>query len=302
MKKFGDAEQFLYSPFSQFDAKDTFEFFETRGLPLVTEEWGRVSPKTQKASDVFGVMEEYVTSGNVSILTGSPVIKINKEGSKIVSVDTRGGVFAAENYVLATGGASHPETGSTGDGFGWLKDLGHTVRDSVPNIVPLKVRDQWVRNLSGVTLADAKITFYVGGKKGFAKRGRILFTHFGLSGPMILNSARKVDDLMYEGAVTASIDCYPDKDLGALDKHIIEIFEQNKNKSFKNVAKEIMPEGMHRALVDLEMVGDIDKKVHSISKEERKRVVQLLKALPVDIAGLMGLDRAVISGGGVSLR
>lgn len=303
LPKFGSAEAFLYSPFAQFGVKDTFKFFESRNLPLIVEARNRVFPASQKAVDVFNVMSQYISHPNIDIIKNNPVTKINadKQGRRILSVETKSGAYTAENFIIATGGTSHPETGSTGDGFLWLKDIGHTANTPTPNIVPLKVKDVWVKNLSGTSLSFMKITFFVNSKKAFSKTGKILFTHFGLSGPLILNSASKVSDLLHAGEVTATIDCYPDTDIGSLDKKILNIFNANKNKSFKNITPEITPPGLAGVLFNFNITPDPEIKVHSITKEDRRKIVDLLKALPLTVEDLMGLDRAVVSDGGVPL-
>ncbi len=304
LSKFGKAEQFLYSAFSQFGVQDTFDFFESKNLPVVVEARNRVFPKSQKAMDVFRTMKKYITQGKVEVMLETPVRKINLDtySKKIVSVKTKEGLFVADNYIIATGGASHPETGSTGDGLRWLsRDLGHTVQEPTPNIVPLRVYDDWVKKLSGKSLSFMKITFFVNDKKVFSETGKILFTHFGVSGPLILNLAGKVADLFYEGKVTAKVDCYPDTDHGSLEKSVLKVFDANKNKSFKNIAKEVVPKGMTDVII--EMLGiEPDIKVHSISKESRKELVHLLKAMTMEVEGLMGMDRAVVSDGGVDLK
>jgi predicted Rossmann fold flavoprotein len=301
LKFYDTAEDFLYSPFSQFDNKDTFKFFEGKQLPLVVQARKRAFPYTEKATDVFNVLKKYVEKGKVTVKTGSPVNKIIKENGKIIGVETKDGIWKAKSFIFATGGVSHPETGSTGDGFKWLKDIGHTVKDPTPSIVPLKLSDKWVHALAGVSLTFMKITFYLEGKKQFSKTGKILFTHFGLSGPLILNSSKKVADLLHGGEVTAKIDAYPDTDLGSLEKKIIKIFDANKNKTLRNVFKEIVPPGTAKGMEMIFENIDFNTKVHSITKEERKVIVHTLKALPVNIEGLMGYDRAVVADGGVIL-
>ncbi|HEC30635.1 MAG TPA: NAD(P)/FAD-dependent oxidoreductase [Candidatus Yonathbacteria bacterium] len=301
LSKFGKSEQFLYSTFSQFGIEDTFDFFESRGLPLVTEARDRVFPKSQSALDVFRVMEKHITSKNITISKNNPVLKINKSENKITSVETKKGIYTADNYIIATGGASHTETGSTGDGFKWLKALGHSIKTPSPNIVPLKISERWVKKLSGVTLSFMKITFFINDKKAYSKTGKILFTHFGVSGPLILNSAHRVADLLHEGMVTAKIDCYPDTDISSLEKNILNVFDKNKNKSFRNVAKDIAPAGLQNTILEFKIISDPSTKIHSISKEERHSLAQLLKALPMTITGLMGMNRAVVSNGGVPL-
>ncbi len=320
LKNYGVAADFLYSPFSQFGVKDTFTFFESRGLPLVVQARLRAFPKTEKAMDVYKVMEKYIKDQKVLVKLSCPVEKIlyedgkkadlknseekNNEAKsdsvKIIGLETKQGTFRAKSYILATGGMSHPETGSTGDGFEWLRDIGHTVKSPTPTIVPLAAEEAWVKSLSGTSLSFMKITFYLEGKKQFNKTGKVLFTHFGLSGPLILNLAAQVADLLYSGTVTATIDAFPDTDLGALDDRITKNFDMNKNKDFKNIFKEITPAGTADAIMSL-FSFDTAKKVHSITKEERKEITRILKALPVTITDLMGYDRAVVADGGVAL-
>ncbi|MBP6904971.1 MAG: aminoacetone oxidase family FAD-binding enzyme, partial [Candidatus Pacebacteria bacterium] len=287
LKHYGKAEHFLYSSFAQFGVADTFTFFESRGLPLVVQARKRAFPHTERALDVCNVMKEYVKG--CTILTGKSVQKILTNDGSITGIQVGKDTYTATSYILATGGMSHPETGSTGDGFGWLTNLGHSVKQSTPTIVPLATREPWSKVLSGTSLSFMKITFFADGKKAFTKTGKVLFTHFGLSGPLILNSAGKVADLLqYGGKVTATIDAYPDTDLGPLEDKIIKLLDVNKNKMLKNVLATIVPEGMAPGIqLLLEKDINFETKVHSLSKEDRKKIVHTLKALPLTITNLM---------------
>jgi hypothetical protein len=299
LDNYGSGRDFLYSPFSRFGIKDTFSFFESLNLPLEVQARGRAFPYTQKASDVCEALKQNLNKTGVQTITGCTVKRLIHRDKTISAVETNKGMFRANSFILSTGGISHPETGSTGDGFRWLNELGHTVKPPTPSIVPLEVKEDWVKKLAGVSLSFMKITFFLENKKQFSKLGKVLFTHFGLSGPLILNSASKVGDLLQSGKVTAAIDAYPDTDLGALDRSIIHIFDNNKNKTLRTVFKDIVPAGTAPGLQDLLTDIDFNTKVHSISKEERKKIVNLLKNLPVTITNLMGYDRAVIADGGV---
>ncbi len=301
LQYFCSAEKFLYSSFSQFGLTETKEFFTSHDLPLVVEANKRVFPASKKASDVVAVMEKYVRSGGVEILTNATVKKIVVDGEKITGVRVGNEILTAESFIIATGGKSHPETGSTGDGFSWLKELGCKVVKPTPSVVPLAVQDDWIKMLAGVSFDHVKVTFFVEGRKQLAVQGRVLCTHFGISGPLILNTASKVADMLLDGVVTATIDVFPGMDLGALDKHITKIFDDNKNRDLKNVMKLIAPTGTASAILMLLPRFDVEKKVHSISKQERKTIVNLLKDLPLTITGLMGNDRAVVSDGGISI-
>jgi len=302
LKHYGKAKDFLYSPFSKFGVKDTFTFFEKRELPLIVEARKRVFPASQKAEDVFRVLEKFLKENKVVVKTGVRVNKILKENSLIVGVSVGKEKYYCKSLILSTGGLSRPELGATDDGFSWLKSLGHKVKEPSPDIVPLAIREQWAKDLSGISLSFMKITFYLDGIKKFSKTGKILFTHFGLSGPLILNSARQVKELLKAGVVTANIDAYPDTDLGSLEKDILKTFDKNKNKILKNVIPNISPNGLSPALEILLDKLDLNKKVHSVTKEERRKITELLKALPLTITDLMGFDRAVVSDGGVLLE
>ena len=302
LKVFSKAEPFLYSLFAQFGVKDTFKFFESRGLPLIVEARKRAFPKTERAEDVARVLEAYIKKGGVDVRTNSPVTRVIAEDGKIKSLHCLTEQYSAKDYLFATGTVSHAETGSTGDGFNWLELLGHKVVKPTPMIVPLAIEEKWAKDLMGISLSNAKITFYVDGKKRFNLLGKILFTHFGLSGPLILNNAYKVAALLEDGVVTAYIDSYPGADLGELEKKVVAIFDANKNKELKNIFFELVPDGIHKGVLTLiSQHMDISTKVHSIKKEDRKFMVHLLKALPLTIVGLMGFDRAVVADGGVPL-
>jgi predicted Rossmann fold flavoprotein len=317
LSHYGESAKFLHTPFAEFGMQATHDFFEQElKLPIVVEARKRAFPKSNKASDVVKVLREWCVRNAVEIET-SKAARLQFTGdsqnrTKITGVDFGGTVYIGQTYVLATGGLSHPETGSTGDGFGWLRELGHTVVAPTPTIVPLAVgnceTESMVKRLSGTALKGAKITFYVDGVKKFAREGDILCTHFGLSGPTILNAAGKVAELLKEGEVTARIDLFPRSDLGELDKKIIALFEMHKNKDIDNALADLLPTALTREIINHTGLTYIENrssiptvKVHSFSREDRKKFVQLLKNLTVEITGLLGFDKAVVADGGVPL-
>jgi predicted Rossmann fold flavoprotein len=299
LKRYGTSEQLLYSAFSRFGVANTFAFFEGRGLPLVVEANQRVFPITQKAVDVVETFRDSLKKTGVEVKTSAPVSDIVMENDCITSVIAGGVSYTARSFIIAAGGVSHPETGSTGDGFGWLRKWGHSISMPSPTIVPLATKEPWSHGLQGSSL-PAKITFFVNEKKVFSEKGSILFTHFGISGPTVLNASSRVADLLQEGNVTARIDCFPESDDAEVEACVLALFDAEKNKMLKNVFRQIVP-GMHAALLTAIPSLDPDKKVHSITKEERKLLCRSLKALPLTVTGLMGFDRAVVADGGVSL-
>lgn len=302
MSVYGEAAPYLYSPFSVFGVKETFKFFEKKGLRLVEEARHRVFPVSQKAVDVVSFFEKQMRRNKVIIEHGCRAIKLIKKSNRIVEVKTSNGNFKGHSFILSTGGLSHPETGSTGDGFRFLETLGHTVNEPTPDIVPLEVKENWPKELAGLSVSFMKITFFLDGKKQFSKKGKVLFTHFGLSGPLILNIAKEVKLLLKKGKVTAEIDLYPDSSIGSMESRMIKILNKNKNKLLKNTLEEMVPEGMSGSIFKMLDFIDPETRVHSLKKEDRRKIIDLLKAMPITIVGLMGLDRAVVTDGGVSLK
>jgi len=303
LEHYGESAKFLYSPFSQHGMQDSWNFFEAHNLPLVIEARKRTFPQSQKAPDVTACLQRYVNNNHVELKLGTKVIELLTDKGQITGVKTKNATYSAENYILATGGSSHSETGSTGECLDWLTKLGYTIHAPNPNIVPLTVAEDWVKELSGTTLSFMKITFGVGRPKSerFSRTGKILFTHFGLSGPLILNAAHKVKKLLDNGPVTATIDCYPDTELGTVRNRILEVFNINKNKLVKNVLKEVVPAGMSESVASLMPAALSNTPINSVTKKERETLADLLKALPLTITGTMGMDWAVISDGGVDL-
>ncbi|MEN9552192.1 MAG: hypothetical protein RI935_569 [Candidatus Parcubacteria bacterium] len=304
LKKYGKGEQFLYSPFSVFGVGETISFFESLGIFINVEANGRAFPISEKAGDVAEALIKALIHKKVDILYNAPVSKVLYHDGVIEGVCSGTSTYKAKEYILATGGISHKETGSTGDGFMFLGQLGHVVVPPSPSIVPIKSDDAWIHASAGSSIDNAKVTFFCDDKKSFSVKGRMLFTHFGISGPVILNSAYKVRELLYGGYVTAVMDMFPTKDYPILEKDMLIIFDSNKNKIFKNILKDIAPVGIHKSIaLLLEAKGiDTNKKVHSITKEERSKIIHLLKAAPFSIEGLMGFDKAVVADGGVSLE
>ncbi len=299
-ENYGDAKKFLLSAFSQFGVQETYDYFNSRGLQFVIENRKRAFPITHSAPDVTQLLIDECKKHNVIFKTSSPVTKIDYFEGEVLSVSTRNIIYTAESYILATGGMSHPETGSTGDGFPWLSKLGHAVTKPTPSLVPLAVRERWVTDLQGITVNDVKISFTVDGRKAFNKKGSILFTHFGISGPTVLHCAKGVADLLPEGDVDAHIDLFPTLDEGAVSRSLIELFDAHKNTLIKNVFAGKLHTGIVSRSLSIAEI-DPDTQVNSITKEQRSRLVKVLKDLSFPIDGLLGMDKAIIADGGVPL-
>ena len=302
LSKFKEAKKYLFSPFAKFGVEETIEFFEQQNLPTKIEAEKRVFPISDKAQDVLDTMISYLRRGGVEIKTNSVVSGFEVVDGKIIGVRLQSGeVVQADAFVLATGGKSHPETGSTGDGFAWLKEIGHNIIQPDLALVPIKIKEIWVHQLSGLALPEAKINIWQNNKKQKSVQGKILFTHFGLSGPLILNTSKTIGQLLKTGSVIVSLDLLPELDEVAVDKKVQEIFSENSNKKIKNCLDGLITLALSTTLLELAEV-DSEKFVNKISREERLKLVGLLKYLPMTVTGLMGVENAIVTSGGVDLK
>ncbi len=301
LARYKGADKFLFSAFSQWDVAATLKFFNDRGMPTKEENDKRMFPVSNSAKSVFDVLVTYMKETGVEIKTNCAVKSIETHEGKIVSVTTSQGKFEADSFIIATGGKSHPETGSTGDAFTWLRDLGHTVVEPSSALVPITIEDSWVKKLQGLSLPDAKLTVLQGNEKHEVKKGKMLFTHFGISGPLALNLSKTVGDLLQWDDVTLSLDIFPDKDYGVLNQFFLDAFEAHSNKKFKNVMAEIVPAKLAPILVELSGI-DQDKFVNTITREERVILTKLVKSMTMKAAGLLSEDKAIITSGGVVLE
>ncbi|MDD4319571.1 MAG: NAD(P)/FAD-dependent oxidoreductase [Candidatus Peribacteraceae bacterium] len=301
VEKFGKKGKALYSTFSQLDAQATWDFFVSRGLPLKVEEEQRAFPTSDRAEDVLRTMVRYMAAGNVQVRTDAAVTGLKADGRTVTGATLRGGEIGADRYIIATGGTSHPETGSTGEGLGWMRTLGHTVNRPDPALVPVKLKDTWIPDLAGVSLHDVKLTVMQDGNKKHARTGKMLFTHAGVSGPLVLNMSKGIGELLREGDVTLHLDLFPALDPGALDAQLLSTFDRAKNKLLKNTVGIVVQPRLGHVILNLLNIP-ADKPLHQLTREERLAFVRLLKALPLHVAGLMGAEEAIVAGGGVDLR
>ncbi len=302
LSKFKDDSKFLFSTFSQHSVRDTLEFFNNRFMETKVEEGKRVFPISDSAQSVFDVLISYMKAGKVTVRSNVPVTGfVQSKNGHIESVKLKNGeVIHAKNFILATGGKSHPETGSTGEGFGWLKKLGHTISEPKAALVPIEVRDQWVKDISGVSMPNAKITLLQNGIKQATKKGKVLFTHFGLSGPAILNMSSEVEDLMKYGEVIISIDLLPEHDYATLNKALQNLFAKDSNKKFKNSIGSLIPAAFIDMVIQRSLINP-EKPNHSVTRQERLDLVKLLKDIHIHPTKLLGFDKAIITSGGVTL-
>ena len=303
LSKYKGNDQFLFSAFAQFSVKDTLYFFNSRGLATKEENEGRVFPVSNSAKSVFDVLVKYMKEGKVKIQTGTEVTGISvDESTENIKIGIKGAEdIIAKNCVLATGGISRPETGSTGEGFKWLKKLGHTIIENDFALVPVALSDAWAKKLGGVTLENIKITTFQNSNKQSVGKGSLLFTHFGITGPTILNMSKEIGELLKYGKVLIELDLFPKTDNGALKKQLQELLVANNNKKLKNTLSNLIPTALALALLKVLNI-DGETKNNMVSAESRKKIVAIMKAVPLNVSHLLGADKAVISSGGVDLK
>lgn len=300
--------KFLYSSFYTYTNQDVVEFFETLGVKTKVERGGRVFPASDHSSDIINALSRELTSLKVKIHLKAEIRRIGikeekGEGKKEfdyfeLADKTR---IYGDAAVITTGGLSYPSTGSTGDGLRWAKELGHKVTDTSPALVPMQTREPWIPELMGLSLRNVEVTIYDGRKKLYEEFGEMLFTHYGISGPVIISASSIAGGRLKAGELTISVDLKPALTEEQLDQRILRDFEENKNKQFKNSLGKLFPSKLIPVMVKLSKI-DSEKKVNAVSREERLSLVRLIKNLRMTAVCLRDYNEAIITKGGVSVK
>ncbi|HBU06539.1 MAG TPA: aminoacetone oxidase family FAD-binding enzyme [Candidatus Magasanikbacteria bacterium] len=302
IKAYGDNGAFLFSALNNFPPQEIMNFFENLGVKLKIEDDRRVFPRSDSSQEIVNSLIKYLKNNKVEIKTLAQVKNIFKDKTNITGVELENGeLFNTTNLLIATGGLSYPGTGSTGDGFKFAKNLGHTITPTIPSLVPLKIKETFVKDLQGLSFSDIEVSLYQNNKKITKKIGDILFTHFGISGPMILNLSKQVITARKNGNVELRINFKPKQNEKQLDLFLQKIFHDNGKKTIKNIWDNFLPSKFVGIMLDL---ADIypEKLANSISKEERKKILEILHDLKLTVVGDMGFEQAIVTSGGVDLK
>lgn len=302
MERFGRQGQFLRSAFSVFSNLDLMDFFKANGLELKAERQGRVFPVTDSAHSVVQVLKKRLTDEKAKVFYNSRVVRIKKsEGFFILELEA-GGEIRSKKVILTTGGASYKKTGSSGDGFRIAKALGHTYTPLRPGLVPLKAKEQWVKNLQGLTLKNIRIIFECGKKRVTSDMGELLFTHFGVSGPLVLDlSSQVLNYLSQAKEVDLFIDLKAGLTVEQLEKRLLREIELHGSKNIKNTPKELLPSALVPVFINLLNLNS-DKKINQLTQIERRSIIGLLKALKLTISGSLPLEEAMVTCGGIPTK
>ena len=294
--------KFLYSGFYSFTNQQVIDFFEELGVKTKVERGERVFPVSDHSSDVIAAFSRELKSLGVSVSLHTEVKELLCEQDKVCGVLlTNGKKMKADAVIVATGGISYPSTGSTGDGYRFARETGHRVTELLPSLVPMEVRQWYAKELQGLSLRNIEIRITDGKKKLYEEFGEMLFTHYGVTGPVILSASSVVGKTLRKKELTLHIDLKPALSEEQLDKRILREFDANHNKQYKNSIDSLFPAKLKPVMIELSEI-EPEKKVNEITKEERQRLVHLIKDFTMTLTGLRGYNEAIITKGGVSVK
>jgi len=294
--------KFLYSAFSALTPSDVMNTFESWGVPLKTERGNRVFPVSDKAVDIVDALVKNAKRSGVKTLNATAKKIITAE-QKVIGVKLQNGdIIPADSVILATGGMSYPLTGSTGDGYKMAEELGHTVTKLKPSLVPLTIHEGFCTRLAGLSLKNVTLSVFEEGKKKplFSEMGEMIFTHFGISGPLVLSASSHIR-YMGKKNYTAFIDLKPALTHEQLDNRILRDFSEMQNKDFANSLDKLLPKSLIPVMVKLSGI-EPNKKVNQINREERTKLCEIIKSLPLHITGFRPIEEAIITSGGISVK
>lgn len=304
--------KFLYSSFYGFTNEQTMELFEELGVPLKIERGNRVFPVSDHSSDIINALGRELKRLGVRVELNTEVKEVVTEQSNSSESKKQTGVFrkvvlsngkkiVGDACIVATGGISYASTGSTGDGYRFAKENGHRVTELYPSLVPMEVKEWYAKELQGLSLRNVNAVIYDGKKKLYEEFGEMLFTHYGVSGPIIISASSKIGKKLQEKELRLCIDLKPALTMEQLDQRILRDFEENRNKQFKNAVDKLFPAKLKPIMLELSGISE-DKKVNEISKEERLQFGHLIKHFEMTITGLCSYKEAIITKGGVSVK
>ena len=300
VKNYNNGE-FLFHAFSVFGPKETISFFEKLGLKTKVEGNKRVFPRSDDAEEVLDTLKKYLADNKVHIIYDSEVVDVSFKGNKINKLLLKSGEIKAKKYILCTGGKSYSSTGSDGFGYKLAEKTGHTIIKPKPALAPITVKEGWIKNLQGISLKDVKVTVFQNKKKQFQEEGEILFTHFGISGPVALNISGRVGNLLENYEVKICFDLFPLLNQEQLLKGIEDMLKKYANKTIKNILSAFVPERLAEVLLDITGL-DKNKIANNMSKIEKGIIIKTLKNIELTPEDISGFEQAIVTRGGISLK
>lgn len=292
-------KNFLYSSLYSFTNENIIQLLEKNGLKTKIERGNRVFPESNKSSDVINTFNKILNEKHVNIMLNSKVNSLTLKEGKFF-LDINGIIHKFDKLILATGGKSYPATGSTGDGYKYAKELGHTIEDPKPSLVPIELKETWVKDLQGLSLRNVKLKAFKDEKLVHEEFGEMIFTHFGISGPIVLSISNYLNRLE-NSKIKLVIDLKPALDFQTLDKRILRDFDKYNNKQLKNSLNDLLPQKIISTIISLSNISE-DTIVNQITKEERYRLVDNIKNLSMEFKGFRPIEEAIITSGGISVK
>lgn len=294
--------KFLYSAFYSCSSDTVMEYFEDQGMPVKVERGNRVFPVSDHSSDVIKVLERQLREKGVKVCLNTKVDKLLMKDGHAAGIQLENGrTDSGSKVIIATGGISYPSTGATGDGYQFAKTMGHSVTPLYPSLVPLEAQEDYLKELQGLSLKNVTAVVYDGKKQVYQGFGEMLFTHYGVSGPLILSASADIAALLAKRKLRLLIDLKPALTQAQLDQRLLREFKEAGNKIFKNMIRNLLPLKLIPVIIRLSEIGE-DKRCNEITREERQRLLTLLKNFPVTLTGSRGYREAVITKGGVSIK
>jgi len=299
--RFGANGKALLTALYAFGVQESIDFFEQRGLALTVERGGRVFPTRGDAKDVQQVLENFLTESGVEVRCGSEVRALVRDGERITAVETSAGELQGRAVLVATGGLSYPETGCTGDGYRWARELGHKIVEPRPALTTIALAETWTAEVSDFNLRNVELTVVQGETVLESRFGEAFFTRDGIGGPIVLDLSNVVREALPGGAVELRLDLKPAVSLELFDKRLQRELSEHANRDFRNALGNLLPKGLIPVFLRLSGI-DPEKKCHSVTRGERQRLLGLFKQLPLKVTGCGGFDRAIVTRGGIDLK
>lgn len=294
-------EKFLYSAYHTLNSDDVCTMIESTGVETKIERGNRVFPLSDKSSDVIWALEKMLKDVRAFVHYNTEIVRI-ENGSQVILVDKKGKIITGDKCIVATGGLSYQTTGSTGDGYQFAKALGHHIEQTYPSLVPFNIKEELCKELQGLALKNVKLTIVdENEKKYYSEQGEMLFTHFGISGPLVLSGSCYICDKLKEHRFMAYIDLKPALDIETLDKRILKDFKENMNKNINNALDRLLPKKMIMPMLEMAKINPY-KKVNEVTKEEREQFIHCIKKIPLHILSTRSYNEAIITRGGISVK
>lgn len=291
---------FLYSSFYSFTNQDIINLLERYGVKFKVERGNRVFPSSDKSSDVIKAFERFLRDNNVKILLNTRVSDIIYDNNKFVLVSEKGEIDTFDKLIIATGGKSYPTTGSTGDGYYFAKKLGHKIMPLNPSLVPMEIEEDWIKEIQGLSLKNVTLSSWIGDRKIHEEFGEMIFTHYGISGPIVLSMSNNINKYKNK-KIRLKIDLKPGLSDEKLDQRILRDFEEYKNKQIKNSLDKLLPKKLIPIVINLSGI-DATKPINQITKDERKKIVEVIKNLSLTFKKFRPIEEAIVTSGGVSTK